>query len=160
MVLGCQVFPSVLNHRLLHEADGHTSKIHQYGHNNKLQRYRQTFSPWFLCCIFFHHSPMVVFTFATKDYSFTPGWDQLWTRPLQAATMTSGDTDPVLSREQLKPRKGSCRHQPCHQELSQGRELWRNCFTTGSLLRYFGMFLLFHHGLSWLERPLGLYSHF
>ncbi|OWK60305.1 hypothetical protein RLOC_00008006 [Lonchura striata] len=55
---------------------------------------------------------MVVFPFATKRYSFTPGWDQLQGRPLQAATVTSGDTDPVLSGEQLKLRKWFCRHQP------------------------------------------------
>lgn len=73
------------------EADGHTNKIHQYGHNNKLQRYRQTFSPWFLCCIFFHHSPMVVFLFATKNYSSTPGWDQLWTRPAQTSPSSHCD---------------------------------------------------------------------
>lgn len=49
---------------------------------------------------------MVVFTFATKNYSFTPGWDQLWTRPLQAASVTSGDTDPVLSRNSWNPEQG------------------------------------------------------
>lgn len=49
---------------------------------------------------------MVVVTFATKNYSFTPGWDQLWIRPLQAATMTSGDTDPCAQQGTAETQKG------------------------------------------------------
>lgn len=72
--------------------------------------------------------------------------------PARASCCVVGDTALVLRREQLDPRKRCWSHQPPHQELSHCGDLGRDCFTSSSFLRWFGMFLFLCHGLKAIRK--------